>query len=475
LLDQKILEYQSLRSTFVSNNVKIVNNNGIIADEYDNKRFGSPTKDDSTEVNGDKILTPKPELTPLMIKVKNEREKDMTEQEKSKPLDPNEEISTSGLTSINKNPGTIEGFTISNTEFELVQFHNINTLAPYPEYNISEVEQQKIEKNVKTKLNSDPYEGFWNREFPNKTSVSTVTTLNGTEKTITTTDDPYNGFWDNHKAVSKQDGYGSYSVPITKTSEKTDNDREPDGYTGKQTAFNPNPTQAKNIEHIVKYCVKEGIKNKYVLAGILGTIYKESGFIPKNEGGWSGTPPKRVRTYFGNGRCSAETMYKWWKDKRTLNQYSDSEIKELVTDNKKFFDLIYGETYHNNSKGDGWKYRGRGFNQITFKSAYEKYNKYFTEIDIIKNPDLLNTPIVAAQAVAKFMKTNMVVGFDYSIYKKLFGISVSHINDVETLDDGVKIAVCCNGGNDDLHQEGYEKASSVSQDMLRRVEEITGL
>ena len=42
----------------------------------------------------------------------------------------------------------------------------------------------------------------------------------------------------------------------------------------------------------------------------------------------------------------------------------------------------------NEGRGDGWKYRGRGFIQITGKNNYTKLSKH-TDIDYVKNPDLL--------------------------------------------------------------------------------------
>jgi len=42
----------------------------------------------------------------------------------------------------------------------------------------------------------------------------------------------------------------------------------------------------------------------------------------------------------------------------------------------------------NEASGDGWKYRGRGFIQITGKNNYSALSK-FTGVDYVKNPDLL--------------------------------------------------------------------------------------
>jgi hypothetical protein len=59
----------------------------------------------------------------------------------------------------------------------------------------------------------------------------------------------------------------------------------------------------------------------------------------------------------------------------------------------------------NTEVGDGWKYRGRGFIQITGKSNYAAASKaIFGDDRLIKNPDMANDPAVAAEISAWFMK-----------------------------------------------------------------------
>ena len=55
--------------------------------------------------------------------------------------------------------------------------------------------------------------------------------------------------------------------------------------------------------------------------------------------------------------------------------------------------------------GDGWKYRGRGFIQLTGKSNYAEAGKTLG-IDLIGNPDLAADSTTAAQIVAWFFKKN---------------------------------------------------------------------
>ena len=97
------------------------------------------------------------------------------------------------------------------------------------------------------------------------------------------------------------------------------------------------------------------------------------------------------------------------------DEYGKLAISKLKKDNIAFYDVIYGHigvqngyhTWNNKSDdpvkpGDGYKYRGRGFNQLTFKQSYKKYAKE-TGVDILNNPDLLNSPNTAAEVCVKFL------------------------------------------------------------------------
>ena len=58
------------------------------------------------------------------------------------------------------------------------------------------------------------------------------------------------------------------------------------------------------------------------------------------------------------------------------------------------------------SSGDGWKYRGRGFIQLTGKSNYEAFSKDM-DIDTVNNPDLVKDDLsIAIRSAVWFWNKN---------------------------------------------------------------------
>lgn len=156
----------------------------------------------------------------------------------------------------------------------------------------------------------------------------------------------------------------------------------------------------KNIEAVMEAMKRHGITNPFTQRAILGTIGKECGFVPQNEIGYGNTSNERIRKIFGR-RITV----------------TDAELNLIKKDDVKFFDLVYGSAATkvfgfntgNTQPGDGYKYRGRGFNGITFKSGYERMQKVLQTqgklnrpIDIVQNPDQLNEIDIAAEAAVLF-------------------------------------------------------------------------
>jgi murein DD-endopeptidase MepM/ murein hydrolase activator NlpD/predicted chitinase len=162
--------------------------------------------------------------------------------------------------------------------------------------------------------------------------------------------------------------------------------------------------QAKNIRIIEEVAKQAGITNTKSLIGLLCVIGKESGFIPQREISYSTTSNSRIRSIFG----------------ARVAKYDDSELTALKNNEEEFWDAVYGKeatpylwpNTGNTQKGDGWKYRGRGFNGITFKSLYAQYGKA-VGADLVSNPDLANNPVIAAKiAVAMLVPQLKQKGID---------------------------------------------------------------
>ncbi|MBV8045094.1 glycoside hydrolase family 19 protein [Pluralibacter sp.] len=67
--------------------------------------------------------------------------------------------------------------------------------------------------------------------------------------------------------------------------------------------------------------------------------------------------------------------------------------------------IVYGGRYGNNQNGDGWKYRGRGLKQVTFKDNYDNCGKALG-LDLVSDPDLTLTDNNAARSAGWFWKAN---------------------------------------------------------------------
>lgn len=74
-----------------------------------------------------------------------------------------------------------------------------------------------------------------------------------------------------------------------------------------------------------------------------------------------------------------------------------------------YFEGVYGvgtsigAKLGNTASGDGYKYRGRGFIQLTGKNNYATFGKRVNQ-NLLANPDLALTPTIAAQVLAAYFK-----------------------------------------------------------------------
>jgi predicted chitinase len=141
---------------------------------------------------------------------------------------------------------------------------------------------------------------------------------------------------------------------------------------------------------------KQGITDPKYIAATLGNVMKETGGKSQSENlNYGKTDNTRIRSIFGS-RAAGK---------------SDAELDTIKKDPQQMGEMMYGSSTKmgqqmgNNEPGDGFKFRGRGFIQLTGKSNYAAASKAIYGDDrLVKNPDLVNDPAVAAEVSAWYMK-----------------------------------------------------------------------
>jgi predicted chitinase len=141
--------------------------------------------------------------------------------------------------------------------------------------------------------------------------------------------------------------------------------------------------QKNNILILLQELEKSGITNPISQAGILAIISKESSFVPKDE----------------NMNYSADRIV-------TVFKLPYSKAKELANKPEALANYVYGNKNGNTKSGDGWKYRGRGLNGLTFKGNYSKYGNIIGE-NLVDNPTKVNNMDIASRIQAEFLKNGI--------------------------------------------------------------------
>jgi len=203
-------------------------------------------------------------------------------------------------------------------------------------------------------------------------------------------------------------------------------------------------TQLANIKLIQERMKKRGITNPYTQAAIFAVVSKESKFIPQTESGYSKTSNTRIREVFG--KLAA------------IKALSEAQLTALKANDVAFFNAVYGGKY-GTPANEGYKYRGRGFNQLTFKGSYLSIGKKIG-VDLVANPDLANRVDVAADILLQFFIDAFASG---KAAGKLAAFNTTGLNDFKTLNDALRGVFQANRGWNNTGPDttgGFEKAAS---------------
>lgn len=107
----------------------------------------------------------------------------------------------------------------------------------------------------------------------------------------------------------------------------------------------------------------------------------------------------------------------------------------------------------NASSGDGWKYRGRGFIQLTGRGNYQEYKEYSGH-DVVNNPDLLLNTEIAIDCSAWF----------FSVHKGLNSLADSNLIERITIIINGKL----NGFSDRLKKFKFFKTQKITIESLKK-------
>ncbi len=149
-------------------------------------------------------------------------------------------------------------------------------------------------------------------------------------------------------------------------------------------SYNLTPAQKANADLIVQELKNAGITNPFTHAAVLSVVSKESEFNPAaSEVSYAHTSNDHIRQIFSK-----------------TAKLSEADLNALKADKKKFFDFVYTGVA-GNGPGEGYAFRGRGFNQLTGRGNYANIAK-LTGIDFVGHPELLAEPGPAAKAAVAY-------------------------------------------------------------------------
>jgi predicted chitinase len=141
-------------------------------------------------------------------------------------------------------------------------------------------------------------------------------------------------------------------------------------------------SQKNNADIIINTLKSYGINNEFTISAILGVVMKETQLTPKSE----------------NLSYSAKRITEVWP------RIPFEKAKQLEKNPVALGNFVYGGRF-GNGMNDGYLFRGRGFNQLTFKDNYKTYGLLINE-NLVSNPDKANEVQTAAKILFFYMKRN---------------------------------------------------------------------
>jgi len=157
---------------------------------------------------------------------------------------------------------------------------------------------------------------------------------------------------------------------------------------------------------VADFINKRRVGDSYVSALRAGAM-KESGMKRDREESGYYTSAKRAFDTHGRSLRDDFATGEYLPDGNAVFDTLAFEQSGLLKNPEGYFNKVYGDRGGNRGEesGDGYKYRGRGYFQLTGRDQYADVSKkIFGDKDVLlENPDLLYDPGVAEQAAAIYL------------------------------------------------------------------------
>jgi predicted chitinase len=144
-----------------------------------------------------------------------------------------------------------------------------------------------------------------------------------------------------------------------------------------------------NAAAVLQAIKDKGITSKRAQANILAQVKAECGFMPRTEGNYSAG---RLLDLYGPGQTRNKVRFQSLQEAQDVVKQGPEAV----------FEKIYGGRMGNSLPGDGYKYRGRGYIQLTGRENYRRVGAAIGE-DLVGNPDLANDPKVGTKILLNFL------------------------------------------------------------------------
>lgn len=144
---------------------------------------------------------------------------------------------------------------------------------------------------------------------------------------------------------------------------------------------------------LVRDAMKEGITEPRELANFMAQVTHESHGLTRLEEGFRYTR--------GVGQIPVESA---WREGRDALERARQEA--LQGNPQKLAELMYGGRMGNDEPGDGYRYRGRGYIQLTGKDNYRQIGEKLG-LDLVNHPELAADPDIAMRASIAYWKCHV--------------------------------------------------------------------